>query len=411
MKRLGKLTPDYVKKVNEPGYHLDRDGYGLALRARQTKTKGLSKTWIQKLEINGKPTNRGLGSYPQVTLDEARRRAQKNWNSVKEDRDPSTRNQPTFKQLAEQVIKDRSPGWRPGGGTRQRWENNLRKNAYPRIGDKRVGRITSGDIIACLEPIWHTKPETARHLFYYIRAVIEQAVLKNYRDSDPTPLVSVALGPAKAKVKHYQSVGHSQVPEVLRVIASTKAHWATIALFKFQTLTATRPGEARGARWEEIDYATATWTIPADRMKSGTPHQVPLSQAALAILDQAREQTGGNGPVFPSRSGRHLSDGTLSKLCKENNVGCTPHGMRSSFRDWCAKTEVPTHVADLALEHTPTSVDAISVPTWAQQTDTHFGTYTPRRAGAARARFHMLEARRLVMEAWAVYLTRTTAPN
>ena len=98
MKRLGKLTPDYVKKVNEPGYHLDRDGYGLALRARQTKSKGLSKTWIQKLEIDGKPTNRGLGSYPQVTLDEARRRAQKNWNSVKEDRDPSTRNQPTFKQ-------------------------------------------------------------------------------------------------------------------------------------------------------------------------------------------------------------------------------------------------------------------------------------------------------------------------
>ena len=264
---------------------------------------------------------------------------------------------------------------------------------------------------ACLEPIWHTKPETARHLFYYIRAVIGQAVAKNYRDSDPTAAVSDSLGPATAKVKHYPSVHHSQVPEILRVIASTKAHWATIALFKFQTLTATRPGEARGARWEEIDYATATWTIPADRMKSGTPHQVPLSQAALAILDQAQEQTGGNGPVFPSRSGRHLSDGTLSKLCKEHNVGCTPHGMRSSFRNWCAATGVPNHLAELALEHTPTSVDATSVPTWEQQTDTHFGAHTPRRTGTARARFHMLEARRLVMEAWAVHLTRTTAPN
>lgn len=241
--------------------------------------------------------------------------------------------------------------------------------------------------MACLEPQWHTKPETARQVLSHIRAIMQWAHGKGLRSDDPTQMVSAALGPVTTKVRHQLSAHYSQVPDVLRIIAASKAHWATKAAFKYMTYTAARNGMVRGARWEEIDYATGTWTVPAERMKSGRPHRSPLSQAALAVLDQARKRTGGVGLVFPSPTGRPLSAGTLSKLCRENNAGCTPHGMRSSFRDWCAENGVPDRLAELALAHTLRGFEAPVVRT------------------------DLLEARRQVMEMWAIYLTGTTSPN
>lgn len=140
MKWLGKLTRTFVENLRQPGTWTDRNCYGLALRARPTKTKGVAKTWIQRIQIDGKVTNRGLGSYPKVTLDEARRRAQQNWIAIKKGHHPITRNQPTFQEAAERVIKLRLKYWRPGCGTLERWEYNLRTFLYPRIGAKKSGR-------------------------------------------------------------------------------------------------------------------------------------------------------------------------------------------------------------------------------------------------------------------------------
>ena len=203
----------------------------------------------------------------------------------------------------------------------------------------------------------------------------------------PYPGVSAALGPIRTVVRHMPAVHHSQVSQVLRIIEASNAYWATKAAFRFMTYTAARNGMVRGARWKEIDLASATWTVPGERVKSGRAFTVPLSQAALAVLEQAWQHTAGMGLVFPSPTGRPLSDGTLSKLCRENNVGCVPHGTRSSFRDWCAETGVPNRVAEQALAHTPRGLRATGIRT------------------------DYLQARRQVMEMWAIYLTGTTSPT
>ena len=388
MAQLRKLSATFVKNVRSLGTWIDRNQHGLALEARQTKIRGLSKRWIQHLEIDGKAITLRLGTYPKVTLDEARRRAKKNRQEAEEDRHPTTRNQPTFKEAAERVIELHSYSWRPGGGTLKRWENNLSRFVYPRLGMKWVGKVTSADLVACLEPIWHTKPETARQVLSHIRAVMQWAEGKGYRSDDPTRVVSAALGPIRTVVRHMPAVEHySQVSQVLRIIEASNAYWATKAAFRFMTYTAARNGMVRGARWEEIDLTTATWTVPAHRVKSGRAFRVPLSQAALAVLEQAWQYTAGVGLVFPSPTGRPLSDGTLSKLCRENNVGCVPHGMRSSFFDWCAETGVPNRVAEQALAHTPRGLRATGIRT------------------------DYLQARREVMEMWAIYLTGTTSLN
>ena len=387
MVTLRKLSATFVKNVRSPGTWTDRNQHGLALEARQTKIRGLIMRWIQHFEIDGKVTTLRLGTYPKVTLDEARRRAKKNSKAVEEDRHPTTRNQPTFQEAAERVIELHSYSWRPGGGTLKRWEYNLSRFVYPRLGMKRVGKVTSADLVACLEPIWHTKPETARQVLSHIRAVMQWAEGKGFRSDDPTRVVSAALGPIRTVVRHMPAVHYSHVSQVLLTIEASNAYWATKAAFRFMTYTAARNGMVRGARWEEIDLVTATWTVPAHRVKSGRAFTVPLSQAALAVLEQAWQHTAGVGLVFPSPTGRPLSNGTLSKLCRDNNVGCVPHGMRSSFRDWCAETGVPNRVAEQALAHTPRGLRPTGIHT------------------------DLLEARRMVMEMWAIYLTGTTSLN
>ena len=180
-----------------------------------------------------------------------------------------------------------------------------------------------------------------------------------------------------------KALHHSQVEAAIRTVEATDAHWATIAAFKFLTLTATRSGEIRNATWDEIDLTTATWTVPLELTKTGREHRVPLSTGALAVLATALPRSGGKGLVFPSPTGRPLSNATMSKLCKENNVGCVPHGMRSSFRDWCGETGVGREVAERALGHEIRNA-----------------------VEKAYARTDLLERRRQLMEQWSRYLER-----
>ena len=172
-----------------------------------------------------------------------------------------------------------------------------------------------------------------------------------------------------------KALPHSQVGAAIRTVETTDAHWATIAAFKFLTLTATRSGEVRHATWTEFDLTAATWTIPC------RAHRVPLSSGALAVLDAAHQLSGGDGLVFPSPTGRPLSNATMSKLCKENDVGCVPYGMRSSFRDWCGETGVSREVAERALGHEIRNA-----------------------VEKAYARTDLLERRRQLMETWSQYL-------
>ncbi len=139
----------------------------------------------------------------------------------------------------------------------------------------------------------------------------------------------------------HASLHHSNVGAAIKTIEASNAHWATIGAFKILTLTATRSGEVRNATWDEIDLTMDTWEIPGERTKTGRPHRVPLSSPARNIIDNAVHLTDATGLVFPSPTGKPLSNSTISKLVRENGIEAVPHGMRSSFRDWCRDSGVP----------------------------------------------------------------------
>lgn len=182
--------------------------------------------------------------------------------------------------------------------------------------------------------------------------------------------------------QHQRALPHAQVAEALGRVRASKAHRATALAFEFLVLTACRSAEVRGARWDEVDHGAATWTVPPARMKAKLEHRVPLSDSAIAILDEAREIADKGGLVFPSPTGRVLSDSTLSKLLRELGIGAVPHGFRSSFRDWAAeRTDVPRDVCELALAHVNSD-----------------------RVEAAYRRTDLFERRRELMSAWAAYL-------
>ena len=390
MKRPATLSATFVRTVRQPGRYGDgRGGHGLSLLVKPTKIEGrLSKTWAQRTRINGKYTYIGLGSYPAVTLTEAHRRALRNKQAIEETHHRRTRNTPTFRQATEKVIQLHAAKWKPGGLSEQHWRSTLGTYAHPHLSNKRVDQITSANIMACLTPIWHQKPETARRVKQRIAAVMKWCIAQGFREDNPADdRITAALGSNTQRPQHLKALHHSQVSTAIRTVEATDAHWATIAAFKFLTLTATRSGEVRNATWDEIDLATATWTIPPQHTKTEKEHRVPLSTGALAVLATALPKSGGQGLVFPSPTGRTLSNTTMSKLCKENNIGCVPHGMRSSFRDWCAETGIAREVAERALGHEIRNA-----------------------VEKAYARTDLLERRRQLMQDWSHYLGLDIGP-
>ena len=379
MKRPKILSASFVKAVREPGRYGDgRGGHGLSLLVKPTNIPSrLSKTWSQRIRVNGRETNLGLGSYPAVTLAEARRRALRNRQSVEEGHNPRSGQTPTFQQAAAKVIELHSGKWRPGSRSRRIWESSLKTYVFPHIGRKQVDEVTSKDIMKCLSPMWHSKPETARRVQQRIGAIMKWAIAEGFLESDPSATILAGLGKNSTRRNHMRALHHSNVGAAIRTVEASNAHWATIAAFKILTLTATRSGEVRNATWDEIDLTTDTWEIPGERTKTGRPHRVPLSRPARKIINDAADLTGATGLVFPSPTGKPLSNSTISKLVRENGIDAVPHGMRSSFRDWCRDSGVPREIAEAALAHIVGGVE---------------GAY---------ARSDLLEARRPIMERWA----------
>ena len=384
MKRPKTLSATFVKTVTVPGRYGDgRGGHGLSLLVKPTSTGRLSKTWSQRLRIAGRPCNIGLGGYPVVTLGEARKAALENRRAVARGRDPRTGGLPTFAAAVDRVIAIHAASWRDGGRSEKQWRASLRDYAMPRLGRMPVDTITTADVLAVLVPVWSAKPETARRVRQRIGAVMRWAVAEGYRDDNPAgEAIGAALPKNGGRQAHRQALPYPEVGSTISKVRASQAWPATKLALEFLTLTACRSGEVRGARWEEIDADSATWTVPASRMKAGLAHRVPLSERALEILDAARELSDGSGLVFPSVRGLQLSDSTLSKLLRDLGVPAVPHGMRSSFRDWAAEcTDAPREVCELALAHVNSD-----------------------RVEAAYRRSDLFERRRTLMEDWAAYV-------
>ena len=386
MNRPKTLTAAFVKSISEPGRYGDgRGSHGLSLLVKPTVNGRWSKTWGQRLRIGGRITTLGLGSYPVVSLAEARRRALVNRQAVDAGKDPRSDGVPTFEQAAAKVIALHAEGWRDRGRSEAQWQASLRDYAYGVLGSKTVDKVTTADVLAVLVPIWHAKPETARRVRQRIGAVMRWAIAEGHRQDNPAgDAIAAALPKHNDRRQHQLALPHDGVSAAIYAVRASDAHAATKLAFEFLVLTAARSGEVRGAHWDEIDLNAGVWTIPAERTKTARPHRVALSSRAIEVLTEARAlNSDGEGLVFPSASGRVMSDSTMSKLARELGLGMTPHGARASFRSWCADTAVPREVAEACLAHVVKGVE---------------GAYQ---------RSDLLNARAQIMERWAHYLTVT----
>lgn len=386
MNRPRRLTAAFVRTVTRPGYFGDgHGGRGLTLRVHATQSGHVTRRWIQRVRLAGGLTNIGLGSFPEMTLAEARAKALANARKIAQGQDPRGGGVPTFADACPKVIKIRRPTWKDGERSAREWMGEFQRFAFPHFGSKRVSDITSADVLASLAPIWSAKAATARRLRGRISAVLGWAVAKGYRADNPASgdVIGSVLSNriAQKKKVHLRALPHAEVAAtVARVRNAHDTGLATRLGLEFLVLTATRPKEARAAAWSEMDLDNALWTVPRARMKAGAAFRVPLAPRAVDVLREARERCGGTPYVFPGRTGRPLSHTAHLGLLRRVEADSTAHGFRSSFRDWCAETGVPREVAEACLAHVVGGVEA------------------------AYNRSDILARRRAVMEAWADYL-------
>ena len=391
MKRPKRLSASFVRTVNRPGRYGDgRGGFGLSLLVKPRRGGGFSKAWSQRVILGGKPVNIGLGAYPVVSLVEVRDRALHNRRAIAKGKDPRAKRHfiPRFSEAVERTIEIQAQAWKEGGKSEGQWRSSLRNYVLAELGDQPVNAIQPRDVMSVLLPIWGTMPESARRIRQRISIVMKWAIAQGYRTDNPA---GDALGAALPKISnaetHYRALPYDRASAALRKVRASGAYPGKVLCFEFLTLCAVRNSEARLARWDEIDEESATWTIPAHRMKAKRMHRVPLSRRALQVLSTARQLEDGSGLVFPSARGRPMGENTLSRICRDLNLGCVPHGMRSSFRDWSAEcSDASREVCELALAHVNSD-----------------------RVERAYRRTDLFERRRQLMEEWAEFLTGPAA--
>ena len=342
---------------------------------------------MQRLTVAGRRLDRGLGSWPAVSLAQARELGFRNRVTARTGGNPfaGPSNRPTFREAAAKVAEaDRA---RLSATSARTNEAALERYAFPILADRRVNEIGRGEVLRCLSMIWTARPAIARKVRQRIRATLAWAQAHGYVEHNVAGEAIDGALPAMPLVrKHHEALNYRDIPEALQKIASCGASESARAALRYVVLTACRTIEVRGARWSEIDLEERTWTIPATRMKTRREHKVPLSPATLDVLHGVeRLRRGDDALVFPSPTGdRLLAKVTLANTMKSAGIGNgTVHGFRSSFRDWCSeRTSVPHAVAEMALAH-------------------HLGSAVER----SYARSDLFEQRRRLMDQWASYVT------
>lgn len=384
---MGKLTALAVRAaLANPGTYQDGDGLFLKVDKRG------GASWTLRLQRDGIRQDIGIGSAKLLTLAEARDKASQTRKAIKVERrdilaerkDEATA-KVTFREAAKQYHSENEAGWKSAVYARQ-WLASLENYAFPKLGSIPTGGIMAADIIGVLTPIWQEIPETARQVRNRICAVLDYAHAKGWRSTEaPSGNGSLKAGrglPRQVKAReNRKAMPYMGVPGFLTALRR-KPSFGRMAL-ELLILTGVRSQEVRLATWAEFDLEARLWTIPADHMKRGKSHIVPLSDAALAVLAKAAVlKLEGSDQVFPGAAGKPMSDMTLLKVLRDMSEPFHVHGFRSAFTDWAANEDFADAVVEAALAHkTPDAVQA------AYRRTTYLGT-----SGQPGARVKLMDA-------------------
>lgn len=400
----GKLTAVFVRNTKQPGKYHDGGGIGLFLWVKV----GGGKFWVQRVTIEGKRREIGLGSFPLVSLGEAREMATDNKRKARQGENPLREKQTkksilTFRKATERFLKNKTKEFSNPKHIKQ-WQSTLETYALPVLGNMPVNAIALPDILRTLEPIWQSKTETATRLRGRIEAVLSWATVAGYREGDNPArwkgnLSEILPKPNKLKKGDNQpALALQDLPQWWSALQEREGMAAKALMFL--TLTACRSGEVRGMVWDEVDLKATEgpiWTIPKDRMKMSKEHRVPLPVAAKELLEALPRMEDSPYVFFAVRGGA-LSDMTISAVMrrmneseiKSGNQGwldprskrpAVPHGLRSSFRDWAAERGIERDLAEISLAH-------------------KVGSEVER----AYRRSDMLQRRRAILEEWAQFV-------
>lgn len=351
-----------VGRLRQEGAHAVGGVPGLYLQI-----VGGSRAWVLRYVLGGARPRMGLGSFPGVTLAQARDRARAARELIERGVDPiqerkaqlrlaeqSRARALTFKKASARFIAAREAEWR-NSKHRQQWENTLTTYADPVLGQLDVATIGQDEVLRVLDPIWRTKTETAKRVRGRIEQVLDWATTRGHRQGENPArwrghLDKLLPKPGKiSRVAHHRAVPVSEAPAAVGRIAASASTGAQALLF--QILTAARSGEVRGVLWSELDLEAAQWNVPAERMKGNKAHRVPLSRQAVALLE-AQPRFEESDLVFPSIRMNQMSDMSLTAVMRRLKLDAVPHGFRSTFRDWAAeRTAYPHDLAEMALAH------------------------------------------------------------
>lgn len=359
MPKLAKaLSALEIKRLTRPGLHAVGTVSGLRLLVKDSG----ARSWVLRTMIGTRRAELGLGGYPTVSLAQAIDYAREALQQIRSGSDPAAERRAkrqtvewTFERTAQAYIEAHRPGWKNDKHAAQ-WESTLKAYTYPVFGHKHVRDVNKADVLAAIEPIWSAKNETASRVRNRIELVLSYAVQRELRPEGLNPArwrgnLDMALPQLsrKSRVEHHAALSIDEMHGFLKLLAQVEGMGAKA--LEFLILTAARSGEVRGATWSEIDLDAGTWSIPAERMKASRPHRVPLSARAVELLE-GLPRFEGVDLVFPGKSGKALSDMTLTAVLRRLKVKATAHGFRSTFRDWAAeRTAIPGEVAEMALAH------------------------------------------------------------
>jgi integrase len=389
-RRLNRLTAVEVRGIGQKG--MFHDGGGLYLQA----SAGGAKSWIFRFTLDGRAREMGLGPVHAIPLAEARKRAAECRRMRVDGIDPiearsahrgwkrlEAAKAMTFDACAAAYIAAHNASWR-NAKHREQWRNTLSSYAGPVFGSLPVQSIDVGLVMKALEPIWHTKPETASRLRGRIEAVLDWATVRSYRNGENPARWRGHLDkllPARSKVhkvKHHPALPYNEMADFTSALQNQEG--VAARALEFLILTAARTGEVISAPWDEVDLDGKLWVVAPARMKAGREHRVPLSVAAMGVLEQMKEIRESEFVFAGGKRGKPLSNMAMLAVLKRMGRGdLTTHGFRSTFRDWAAEcTNFPREVVEMALAH---SIES--------------------KVEAAYRRGDLFQKRRQLMEAWA----------